>query len=164
MTDEDFKRTLESGEWAEEIVAEYIKANGFQIKHFWKDKEYDILAEKDGKEIKIEVKLDQSPLEHTINIEYYSNGTASGISVTEADYYFCLQPKTDELMRMKVDDIKETILMKGDEIVKTNKGSHGRLAIMYNMYKDEIKNQRIKIDWRKYETKKYVRPDKLKKL
>lgn len=164
MTDEDFKKTLESGEWAEEIVAHYLVHKGYEILHFWKDSEYDILVQKGNRVMKIEVKLDQTAIRNTINIEYESSRKPSGISVTEADYYFCLQPMIDELLIMGVDEIKETIETKGSNIKITSAGSYKGLGRMYNLLKDEIPNKKIEIDWKKYETKTYTRPEKLKHL
>lgn len=164
MTDEDFKKTLESGEWAEEIIAHYLFEKGYEILHFYKDTEYDILIQKGNRVIKIEVKLDQTAIRRTINIEYQSNRKPSGISTTEADYYFCIQPMIDELIIMAVDDIKETIKNKGTSIKSTNAGSFRGLGMMYNLLKEEIPNKTIEIDWKKYETKTYPRPEKLKDL
>lgn len=164
MTDRDFQITLESGEWAEEIVAQLLISKGWRIIHFWKGNEYDILASKDGRRIKVEVKLDQTPIRRTINIEYESSRKPSGISVTTADYYFNLQPQIDELLIMKVEDIKKTIKDKGTNIKATNAGSFRGLGMMYNLLKEEIPNKTIEIDWKKYETNKYPRPEKLKDL
>ena len=166
MTDEDFKTTRESGEWAEEIIAQHLKDKEYKIIHFYKDSEYDILVEKDNKLIRIEVKLDQSDLNNTINIEFKSSGTPSGISITNAHYYFCLQPKINELMVMKVEDIKDAIKeqMLSRAITISGDGSYNSLARYYNMNKDDIKNRRTTINWKKYETSKYPRPEKLKHL
>lgn len=164
MNDKDWKMTREAGEWAEEIIANYLIDNGYEIIHFYKEREYDILVKKGGKYLKVEVKLDRTNIRPTINIEYESRKEPSGISVTTADYYFCIQPKIDELLIMKVSDIKEAIHIKGDEILKTNKGSYNKLGMMYRMYKDDIKNKEVIIDWRKYEGTTYTRPKELKKL
>lgn len=165
MTDEDFKITLESGEWAEEIIAQLLISKGWRIIHFWKDKEYDILVSKEGKRLRIEVKYDSTAIKPTINIEYESSGEPSGISTTTADYYFCIQPMIDELLIMKVEDIKKTIKDKGhDNIKKWNRGSFKGLGMMYNLLKEEIPNKTLEIDWKKYETNKYPRPEKLKHL
>jgi Holliday junction resolvase-like predicted endonuclease len=174
MNDKDWKKTREEGEWAEDIVANYLQDKGYTIIQFnpAKNGEYDILVEKD-KQIYIEVKLDQSDLARTINIEFMSSGTASGIKKTKADIYICLQPQINELMYMNVKDIKDAIKeqMLSRTITISGDGSYNSLARFYNMNKDDIKNKKTTIDWKKYENftnqngrPKLSRPEKLKHL
>jgi hypothetical protein len=162
MNDRDWKITLESGEWAEDMIAEYLKESGYEIVSFHKGKEYDILIKKD-KEIWIEVKADFTNYIDTLNIEYESDGTPSGISITKAEYYFLFQPKNDELIIVKVNQLKEAI--KDQQYnYKHQRGSHANLASMYHFNKEKINYQKkIKIDWRKNKYKSiYPLPQKLK--
>lgn len=72
----------------EHEIAEILKENGCKIKSFNNDRRYDILAERDGKIYKFEVKEDFS-CERTGNVglEFSCRGKPSGISTSEADFY-----------------------------------------------------------------------------
>lgn len=164
MNDKDWNESLTNGKWAEDIVANYIKESGFEIIHFNKTHEYDILAKKKARLTKFEVKLDQTNLISTINIEFRSNGINSGITTTTADYYLCLQPQTNELMIIATPDIKTTINEQMlSRVITIARGGFNNLAQYYNFNKADITNKRITIDWKKYEDQS-LRPEKLKHL
>ena len=105
MKDEDFKKTLAFGNSYEEILKELIphKECIQSIKG-----EYDLIL--DG--TKYEVKADRFMFKtNNVLIEYESNKKASGISITEADYYAIFEIDNDkyELYLIPVADIKQLI-------------------------------------------------------
>lgn len=105
MKDEDFKKTLAFGNSYEEILKELIphKECIQSIKG-----EYDLIL--DG--TKYEVKADRFMFKtNNVLIEYESNKKASGISITEADYYAIFEIDNDkyELYLIPVQEIKQLI-------------------------------------------------------
>jgi hypothetical protein len=105
MKDEDFKKTLAFGNSYEEILKELIphKECIQSIKG-----EYDLIL--DG--TKYEVKADRFMFKtNNVLIEYESNKKASGISITEADYYAIFEIDNDkyELYLVPVLEIKQLI-------------------------------------------------------
>ena len=70
-------------------VCEYLKSIGWTILHDSDTKYYDLVAEKDGKEYKIEIKEDFYCYKSgNIAVEFECRGSSSGIAVTLADLYF----------------------------------------------------------------------------
>jgi len=105
MKDEDFKKTLAFGNSYEEILKELIPHQECiqSIKG-----EFDLIL--DG--VKYEVKADRFMFKtNNVLIEYESNKKASGISITEADYYAIFEIDGDkyELYLVPVNEIKQLI-------------------------------------------------------
>jgi hypothetical protein len=105
MKDDEWKKTLAFGNSYEEILKELIphKECIQSIKG-----EYDLIL--DG--IKYEVKADRFMFKTgNVLIEYESNSKASGISITEADYYAIFEVDGDkyELYLIPVQEIKQLI-------------------------------------------------------
>ena len=105
MKDDEWKKTLAFGNLYEEILKELIphKECIQSIKG-----EYDLIL--DG--IKYEVKADRFMFKTgNVLIEYESNKKASGISITEADYYAIFELDNDkyELYLIPVQEIKQLI-------------------------------------------------------
>ena len=105
MKYEDFKKTLAFGNFYEEILKELIphKECIQSIKG-----EYDLILDK----TKYEVKADRFMFKtDNVLIEYESNKKASGISITEADYYAIFEIDNDkyELYLVPVLEIKQLI-------------------------------------------------------
>ena len=107
MKDEEFRKTLAFGNSYEEILKTLIPHT--TCIQFVKS-EYDLIL--DG--VKYEVKADRFMFNTgNVLIEYESNKKASGISVTEADYYAIFEIGTFQkgycLYLIPVQDIKELI-------------------------------------------------------
>ena len=105
MKDEDFKKTLAFGNLYEEELKMLIphKECIQSIKG-----EYDLILDK----TKYEVKADRFMFKtDNVLIEYESNKKASGISITEADYYAIFEIDNDkyELYLVPVLEIKQLI-------------------------------------------------------
>lgn len=105
MKDSEWKKTLAFGNSYEEILKELIPHTTCiqSVKS-----EYDLIL--DG--VKYEVKADRFMFNTgNVLIEYESNKKASGISVTEADYYaiFEITQSDHRLYLIPVQDIKELI-------------------------------------------------------
>jgi len=105
MKDDEWKKTLAFGNLYEEILKELIphKECIQSIKG-----EYDLIL--DG--VKYEVKADRFMFKTgNVLIEYESNKKASGISITEADYYAIFEVDGDkyELYLIPVQEIKDLI-------------------------------------------------------
>jgi hypothetical protein len=78
---------------------------------FKKNNEYDVLATKNGKETKYEVKADRMMEKtHNICIEFECSNKPSGIQTTQAEYYAYFNATTDVLYLIPVSVIKESIL------------------------------------------------------
>lgn len=85
----DFKLDLDVAKKTEKKVSAILLENfGWTTKHIGSGKGYDLLLEKDGKHITVEVKEDFiSDTSGNIAIEFESRRKPSGISVTSANYW-----------------------------------------------------------------------------
>ena len=101
---------MKLGNEGEEKVAEYLITKGSKFIDSNKDNRYDIKMLTNDKEITYEVKTDVkcAPLFDTGNIfiEFESRGKASGVSVTQADWFVTYFLYFEELWFIKSKDLK----------------------------------------------------------
>lgn len=113
MANLNFIKDLKLGNEGEETLAEYLITKGSEFIDSNKDNRYDIRMLTNDKEITYEVKTDVkcAPLFDTGNIfiEFESRGKASGISVTQADWFVTYFLYFGELWFIKSKDLKELI-------------------------------------------------------
>jgi len=126
-----FNQDLKFGQSYENKTIEYFVNKGYKIidTSFNKKcfKQYDLIVSNDDTEYKIEVKADR--LAHktgNICIEFECNNKLSGISVTEADYYFyyIINANTynipTNIIKEYINDNKYTRIVKGGDKYLSN--------------------------------------------
>jgi hypothetical protein len=113
MANLNFKTDLILGNEGEQSLVEYLTTKGLSFVDSNDDNRYDIKMLKNNKEVTYEVKTDVkcAPLFDTGNIfvEYESRGKASGISVTQADWFVTYFLYLDELWFIKAEKLKQLI-------------------------------------------------------
>lgn len=113
MANLNFKTDLILGNEGEQSLVEYLTTKGLSFVDSNDDNRYDIKMLKNNKEVTYEVKTDVkcAPLFDTGNIfvEFESRGKASGISVTQAEWFVTYFLYLDELWFVKSDILKNLI-------------------------------------------------------
>lgn len=113
MANYNFRQDLVIGEKGEEAIVSDLGKFGVKLIEFNKDNRYDLLMEKDGVEVKYEVKTDVfcKPTNDTGNIfvEYECRGKNSGILVTEAKWFVTYFKHLNEIWYIKTDTLKNLI-------------------------------------------------------
>jgi hypothetical protein len=113
MANLNFKTDLILGNEGEQSLVEYLTTKGLSFVDSNDDNRYDIKMLKNNKEVTYEVKTDVkcAPLFDTGNIfvEFESRGKASGISVTQAEWFVTYFLYLDELWFIKSDILKNLI-------------------------------------------------------
>jgi hypothetical protein len=113
MANLNFKTDLILGNEGEQSLVEYLTTKGLSFLDSNDDNRYDIKMLKNNKEVTYEVKTDVkcAPLFDTGNIfvEFESRGKASGISVTQAEWFVTYFLYLDELWFIKSDILKNLI-------------------------------------------------------
>lgn len=95
---EKFKKSLSLGEKWERVVALMLLCNGYgNIKWGHGEKEFDIRATKNDKEVKFEVKADYYKYTGNMALEVEYKGNPSGISTTTADWLVYVFTKIDDI-------------------------------------------------------------------
>jgi hypothetical protein len=113
MANLNFKTDLILGNEGEQSLVEYLTTKGLSFVDSNDDNRYDIKMLKNNKEVTYEVKTDVkcAPLFDTGNIfvEFESRGKASGISVTQAEWFVTYFLYLNELWFIKSDILKNLI-------------------------------------------------------
>jgi hypothetical protein len=113
MANLNFIKDLKLGNEGEELLADYLIKNGSTFIDSNKDNRYDIKMLNKNKELTYEVKTDVkcAPLFDTGNIfiEFESRGKASGVSVTQSDWFVTYFLYLNELWFIKSKDLKQLI-------------------------------------------------------
>lgn len=115
MANLEFKSDLKLGNEGEIIVVNFLKTKGLKHLSSNNDNKYDIkMCDANGLELTYEIKTDVkcAPLFDTGNIfiEFESRGKASGVVVTEADWFVTYFKYLNEAWFIKSDKLKELIL------------------------------------------------------
>ena len=112
---------LALGQKYEKKLVEYLKPDSHEFKN---NNEYDVLAVKDGKETKYEVKADRMMAKTgNICIEFECSKKPSGIQTTQAEYYAYFNANSDVFYLVPVTVIKQKILAM--EYTRTINGGDG---------------------------------------
>ena len=113
MANYNFKTDIKIGEDGEDIILKYLTSKGATLINKNKDNKYDVLIERKNKKISYEIKTDVycSPKNDTGNIfiEFECRGKASGISVTEADWFVTYFLHLGEAWFIKTDELRKLI-------------------------------------------------------
>ena len=115
MANYNFTEDIKVGELGEQVVVDDLKHFGINYIHDNKDYKYDILMEKDGKEMTYEVKTDVFCTKYfntdtgNMFIEFHSRGKDSGITVTEAEWFVMYYKYLKEIWYIKTENLKQLI-------------------------------------------------------
>ncbi|MEK6829894.1 MAG: hypothetical protein AABY15_07275 [Nanoarchaeota archaeon] len=106
----NFSTDIITGEKGEEDVINFYSKKGYKLIATCNDKKFDLLLQGLNRSpLKIEVKTDSYKDTGNMAIEVESRGSASGLMVTEAEYFVTLFRFNNELWIIKTDDLKELI-------------------------------------------------------
>jgi hypothetical protein len=145
MANLDFKTDIKLGEKGEQIVLEDLISMGATFIGDNKDNKYDLLIERNGKELKYEVKTEVTvaPGFDTGNlfIETECRGKESGIIVTEADWFVTYVVFFGEFWYIKTDNLKE--LIKTEIFKKGSGGDPGSNSTGYLIPREHYRNHFI---------------------
>ncbi len=123
----------EGEEYAKKIFTDYDEIVDAPAKKF---SEWDFYVRYGDKKIYYEVKRDTyTSKTGNICIEFESNGKASGISLTTADYYIYIVDGEDTMYVIPVEDIK--LLISKEKYHKKQKGGFKWLSHFY-LFKREL--------------------------
>ena len=133
---------LALGQKYEKKLVEYLKPDTHEFKN---NNEYDVLAIKDGKETKYEVKADRMMAKTgNICIEFECSKKPSGIQTTQAEYYAYFDVNSDVLYIIPVAIIKQKILaMEYSRTINGGDGYRARLHLFSRTIFDEYK-----VEWK----------------
>ena len=134
----DFRQDIETGEQGEAYIRAFLERLEYTFVNECKNNAYDLKMSYKGKEYTYEIKTDTYARDTgNMAIEFESRGKASGISVTQADYFTYFFPKLGEIWNIKVSDLRQLILdTKPYETIGGDKGSNTK---MYLIRKREVK-------------------------
>lgn len=151
MANYQFDKDIIIGESGEETVRKDLESMGAKFIGDNKDNKYDLIIEKNNKEISYEIKTDVfcSPIRDTGNIfvEYECRGKKSGILVSKADWFVTYYKNLNEIWYIKTDKLKELINNNPMKVVTfagdANSNTKGVL-VPRNKYKEQfiIRNAR----------------------
>lgn len=145
MANLHFKSDLKLGNDGEFILIQYLESKGGKFIESNNDNKYDIKMIVKGKEKTYEIKTDVkcAPLFDTGNIfiEYESRGKASGIAVTQADWFVTYFKYLNEIWFIKSNDLRHLIKQNDFPIFKDagdiGSATHGYL-INRKKFKDHF--------------------------
>lgn len=113
MANYNFNKDLIEGEEGENKIIEHLKKLGATPIHQNKDNRYDVLVERNGKNVKYEIKTDVfcKPEYDTGNIfvEVECRGKTSGIMVTEAEWFVTYYKHLNEIWYIRTQDLLDLI-------------------------------------------------------
>jgi hypothetical protein len=113
MANLDFKTDLKLGNDGEDVIINFLESKGCSYVDSNNDNKYDLKMVTKGKETTYEIKTDVkvAPVYDTGNIfiEYESRGKASGISVTQADWFVTYFKYLKEIWFIKSETLKQLI-------------------------------------------------------
>jgi hypothetical protein len=111
MANLDFKTDLKLGNDGEDVIINFLESKGCSYVDSNNDNKYDLKMITNGKETTYEIKTDVkvAPVYDTGNIfiEYESRGKASGISVTQADWFVTYFKYLKEIWFIKSETLKQ---------------------------------------------------------
>ena len=109
MAHYNFRQDLKEGVKGEETIVNFLESKGLLYLNSNNDNKYDIKMKKNNKEITYEIKTDVycSPTRDTGNmfLEFECRGKASGIAVTQADWFVTYYEKLKEIWFIKTSDL-----------------------------------------------------------
>ena len=147
MGEYNYKKDLPLGELGESTIIKFAEEKGM-VPVEWgnKDYRYDFKLAYDNRVYSYELKTDVYPHDTgNIVIEYECRGKASGISVTQADFFVTYFPHFNEIWNIRTSDLKKMII-ENPKIPKTqNSGDDGSNTKLYKINKEEFRGYFYKI-------------------
>ena len=142
MANLHFKSDLKLGNDGESVLIKYLEDKGGIYVDSNNDNKYDIKMIVKGKEKTYEIKTDVkcAPLFDTGNIfiEYESRNKASGISVTQADWFVTYFKYLKEIWFIKSDDLR-TLISQNDFPIFKDAGDIGSATHGYLINRKKFK-------------------------
>lgn len=133
----DFKKDFIAGTQAEELVKNFLIAQGYKYKSTNNTIEYDLLMSLNDKDFKFEIKSDfMAESTGNIAIEEECRGKESGIQVWNCDYVVYLIPQKSVIGFIKLDTLRTLVSeLKRKRIGRTHKvgGDEGSNTVNYLM-------------------------------
>jgi hypothetical protein len=141
--DQWFKDKLKSGGWGERKIMQHLTKKGWKITETSNHSEWDIKATIKEQEKTFEIKTnyyEYRKFRHPmVIIETESNGEASGLSVTTADFYVLFYPFEDFFYIERVEDIKKMI---DSGLYSKVVGGRKNLAVMWQIPRSTFTNKK----------------------
>lgn len=126
----DFKKDIVTGEKGQELVRKFLENQGMTFLEECNNSNYDLKMSGSKGVFTFEIKTDVYPKDTgNMVIEFESRGKASGINVTQADYFIYYFPAFNELWIAKVSKLKHFVKNNKLKIFEQagDKGSNTRL-------------------------------------
>jgi len=130
MANYNFNEDIHIGEQGEQVVVEDLKKFGIKFISDNKDFRYDVIMEKDGKQVTYEIKTDVFCTRLYNNdtgnmfIEFFSRGKPSGITVTEADWFVMHYKYLKEIWYIKTEHLKY-LITQNEFFISEHSGDQG---------------------------------------
>lgn len=145
MANYDFKQDLEVGESGEKVIRHDLETIGAKFISTNNDNRYDLLMERNGEQIKYEVKTDVycKPTYDTGNmfIEFECRGKTSGLYVTEAKWFVMYYKYLKEAWYIQTEDLKKLLDDEGDNMRITSfSGDMGSNTRGYLLPREKYRN------------------------
>lgn len=136
----NFNTDLSIGLQGEAYIREFLETLKFVYVDTCSDKRYDLRMSYKGKECTYEIKTDVYE-RNTGNmaIEFESRGKASGISVTEADYFVYFFPLWGEIWNIKTSELRA--LIAENKFYVKNGGDKGSNTKFYLINKEKVRTR-----------------------
>lgn len=143
----NFKKDLITGEEGEVEVKEFFEGYGYVCVGKCINNKFDLLMELNRRPRKVEVKTDSYRDTGNIAIEIESRGKASGLTVTEADYFVTLFRFNNELWVIEADKLRK-LIHDNDFYLKENGGDKNSNTKFYLIEKFKFRKhfQIFKLD------------------
>lgn len=139
----NFSKDLNKGRRGEDVIASVLQSHGFRVIGDCNNSSFDLIMEYNRKPYTYEIKTDLycNPENDTGNIavEVESRGKASGISVTQADYFVTYFPNLGEIWNIKTEDLK-SLIERNNIYLKENGGDKGSNTKFYLVNKNKFRN------------------------
>jgi len=141
----EFNKDLPIGERGEMDVKRFLEHKGcvFVHKTQGNDSRYDLMMSFNGVENTVEVKTDVflnkygNPTKNIV-IEFECRGRASGINITEADYYTTFFPFLGEIWNIRSEDLKKLIADNNPHVFEWS-GDDGSNTKLYGFNRADFK-------------------------
>ena len=135
----NFKQDIQVGERGEDIIINHLISLGFSFLNKNHDYRYDYKMSYNNNIITYEQKTDIYP-KNTGNlvVEFECRGKASGLSVTQADYFITYFAHFGEIWVIKTEDLKKLITYLKPHVMK-NSGDKGSNTKLYRLKKSRIR-------------------------
>jgi hypothetical protein len=170
MGNYNFRKDIQVGEAGERIVMRDLELQGYRFISDNKDNKYDLVVEQDGNKSTIEVKTDEycippkeiklpSGAKVTVEgrdngnlfVEFECRGKASGIDVTQAEWFITYFKHLNQIWYIKTEELRELIKKENLKIFEKS-GDAGSNTKGYEIPRDKYKNyfmiREVPVEWK----------------